>query len=107
MKHHDRDRGRITISVESLGHNFVFTVVDDGPGIPMKFRERVFRMFETLQRRDEVESSGIGLAVVKRLVNSLGGGIGIAETGDERGCTIKFTLPRSLENMKDKNDTDD
>ena len=107
VKHHDRDQGRITIGVESLGHNFVFTVVDDGPGIPMKFRERVFRMFETLQRRDEVESSGIGLAVVKRLVNSLGGGIGIAETGDERGCTIKFTLPRSLENMKDKNDTDD
>ncbi|MEM9404009.1 MAG: PAS domain-containing protein [Pseudomonadota bacterium] len=106
VKHHDGEVGKVSISVEAGSAEFLFTISDDGPGIPAKFRERVFRMFETLNRRDEVESSGIGLAVVKRLVNSLGGSIRIADTRTVRGCTIEFTLPRSLEEELQREDAD-
>ncbi|MBK8697983.1 MAG: hypothetical protein IPN17_38495 [Deltaproteobacteria bacterium] len=47
-------------------------VADDGPGIRQEFHERVFRMFQTLRPRDEVEGSGVGLAIVKKSVEVFG-----------------------------------
>ena len=46
---------------------------DDGPGVPERDSERVFQMFQTLKPRDEVEGTGIGLALVKKLVERAGG----------------------------------
>ncbi|MBC7541581.1 MAG: ATP-binding protein [Candidatus Sericytochromatia bacterium] len=93
IKHHGGPEGRITISVEGAGNWLYFTVSDDGPGIPPEFHERVFRMFQTLRPRDEGSGSGIGLAIVKKLVESYGGTIHIQLTVGS-GTTFRFSWPQ-------------
>lgn len=90
VKHHDGECGRIEISFEKTFNELAFTVCDDGPGIPLKYRERVFEMLQTLKPRDVTEGSGMGLAITKRLVQRNNGTISI--TGAEgRGTCIRFT----------------
>ena len=72
-----------------------FAVADDGPGIPAEYHDRIFGLFQTLRPRDEVEGSGMGLAVVKKTVESLGGAIRV-ESAPGRGSTFYFTWPRSV-----------
>lgn len=94
IKHHDNDDGRIEIRGRDLGEFIEFIVEDDGPGISQEYHEKVFQMFQTLKRRDEVDSSGLGLAVVKKLVDAYGGDIHIDSTADKRGATFRFTWPK-------------
>ena len=92
VKHHDRPSGRVivTSSPDDVGRITV-RVSDDGPGIPAEFQERVFRMFQTLRPRDQIEGSGMGLAFVKKTVEWFGGSVGIESAG--RGATVRFTWP--------------
>ncbi|MDO6584041.1 ATP-binding protein [Salipiger sp. 1_MG-2023] len=94
VKHHDRAQGKIRISAEELGDLLLFEVADDGPGIPAEFHERVLRMFETLKPRDQVEGSGMGLAMVKRHVELRGGHLEI-RSGAGRGTAFRFIWPRA------------
>jgi signal transduction histidine kinase len=96
-KHHDKAEGRIEVRCESDGAEHCFFVIDDGPGIPERYRDRIFRMFETLKRRDDVEGSGVGLAIVERLVSSLGGRIELHDGPDGIGCEFRVYLPVSVE----------
>ncbi len=91
IKHHDREAGRITVKVERLGSRAEICVADDGPGIAPQFHGRVFRMFQTLRPRDEVEGSGVGLAIVKKSVEMHGGAVAIESEG--RGTTVRFDWP--------------
>ncbi len=69
-----------------------FTVDDNGPGIEPEFRDRVFDMFCTLRPRDEVEGSGMGLAIVKKLIETRGGTIRVDES-PLGGARFVFTWP--------------
>jgi len=91
LKHHDRASGRITVSMQRTSDMVEFRVTDDGPGIPKHFQERVFLIFQTLASRDVVESSGIGLAIVKRKVQIHGGRIWIESEPPARGTSFVFT----------------
>lgn len=93
VKHHDRDEGTITVTSEDAGEHWRFRITDDGPGIPPRYRERVFHLFATLRRRDEVEGSGMGLAIVQKIVVSQGGTIAV-EQARPRGSTFVFTWPK-------------
>jgi len=93
IKHHDRSSGEIRIEVVDAGKCHRFFVEDDGPGIPDAYRETVFEMFSTLKPRDEVEGSGMGLALVRKIVMGLGGSCGI-ETGRARGTRLWFDWPK-------------
>ena len=95
IKHHDRAEGRIEVSAAALGRLVEFTIGDDGPGIPPEYHERIFRMFQTLKPRDEVEGSGIGLAVVKKVVERQGGQVTLESRGG-RGAVFRFTWPNSM-----------
>jgi signal transduction histidine kinase len=66
-------------------------VEDDGPGIPAAFHARIFQMFQTLKSRDEVEGSGMGLAIVKKSVEGQGGTITVESTPPLRGTAFIFT----------------
>ena len=92
IKHHDRDTGSIVVACELHEGRLEFTVCDDGPGIAPEFRERVFDMFETLRSRDELEGSGMGLSIVKKIVESQGGTVHI-EAAEERGTRVRFWWP--------------
>lgn len=72
IKHHDKSNGKITISVTQEEQTYVFVVEDDGPGIAPEYHEKIFALFQTLKPRDEVEGSGMGLAIIKRMVDYLG-----------------------------------
>jgi PAS domain S-box-containing protein len=95
IKHHDRPKGRIVVSAERRRDEFVFAVADDGPGIPERHHARVFEAFEKLESRNQVEGTGLGLALVKRLVDSHGGRVWL-ESGSERGLTVRFTWPKRI-----------
>jgi signal transduction histidine kinase len=95
VKHHDRKAGNIEISVHERGNFYEFRVDDDGPGIPPEHHERIWGMFQTLQPRDKVEGSGIGLALIRRLVQYYGGIVGI-ENRLPRGARFFFTWPKSI-----------
>jgi len=76
------------------GHGpiFEFAVADNGPGIAPEFHERAFKLFQTLQPRDQVEGSGMGLSVVKKTVESRGGTVRLVSQPGA-GATFYFTWP--------------
>jgi len=90
ISHHDRKRGTIKVSGENVGDRCEFVVEDDGPGIPAKYRDKVFMMFQTLKVTDYGRDTGIGLALVKKLVEEHGGTIKL-ESGPKRGCRFRFS----------------
>jgi len=92
IKHHDRATGTITVTAEPRGQWIRFWVSDDGPGIPGEYHEVVFEMFRTLKPRDAVEGSGMGLALVRKLVGRMGGNCGI-ERSPGRGTRFWFDWP--------------
>jgi PAS domain S-box-containing protein len=91
IKHHDRNEGRITIAMKLENGVAEFRVSDDGTGIEPRFHERIFVIFQTLSSRDELETSGIGLAIVKKRVETHGGRIWVESAPPARGTTIVFT----------------
>ena len=94
MKHHDRDRGRVSVTAHRDKGRIVLSVKDDGPGIPPRYHERVFGLFQTLRPRDEVEGSGLGLAIISKLLEHYEGSISLKSDPDAgRGTTFTFDMP--------------
>jgi PAS domain S-box-containing protein len=92
-KHHDKTSGTISITLDEEFEHFIFSVCDDGPGIAQEYHQKIFGMFQTLQSRDRVEGSGMGLALVKKHIDLQGGHINIESTLG-KGCTFKITWPK-------------
>ena len=90
IKHSDRDRGRITISVVEQDDYYEFAVADNGQGIDPKYHERIFTIFQTLKARDDLESTGIGLSIVKKAVENQGGEVKV-ESQLDAGTIFRFT----------------
>jgi signal transduction histidine kinase/HAMP domain-containing protein len=99
VKYIDKPQGRIDIGVYQEDAYWRFTVSDNGPGIEQKYFEKIFQMFQTLAPRDECESTGIGLAIVKKIVELASGTIAVDSTLGE-GTTFTFTLPRRERSAK-------
>jgi len=93
IKHHDTRQGCIVVQAIPNDQWLEFAVCDDGPGIAPEHRERVFAMFQTLRPRDEVEGSGMGLAIIKKTIESLGGSIALSDN-QPHGAIFRFTWPR-------------
>jgi light-regulated signal transduction histidine kinase (bacteriophytochrome) len=93
VKYMDKPQGRITIGCVQENGFWKFSVGDNGPGIEEQYFEKIFQIFQTLSPRDEVESTGVGLSVVKKIVEMYGGKIWVESKVGE-GTTFFFTLPR-------------
>ncbi len=92
VKHNDKKNGHITISGETSGPYVEFRVSDNGPGIEEKFHEKIFEMFQTLRSRDDVEGSGMGLALVKKILYRFGGKVRV-ESEPGKGATFFVYWP--------------
>jgi signal transduction histidine kinase/CheY-like chemotaxis protein len=90
IKYHPQQQGKITILVEEQEQFYQFGVQDDGLGIDPQYHDRIFTIFQTLQARDSIESTGIGLSIVKKIVESQGGKIWVESQLGE-GATFYFT----------------
>jgi signal transduction histidine kinase len=88
-KHHDRPVGFITVQAAVADGYLQLSVTDDGPGIPPQYRSQVFEPFRALKSSDEVEGSGIGLAVVRKIVKVHGGSIRLES---EVGVGTRFQI---------------
>ncbi|MFH1428187.1 MAG: PAS domain S-box protein [Candidatus Margulisiibacteriota bacterium] len=104
VKHHDRKEGHIKISIKDIDCCYEFTVADDGPGIDKKCHGKVFQLFQTLKPRDEVEGSGMGLALVKKIIEAYGGYL-ILDSEPGRGTSVQFTWPKRKEMKYGNSDT--
>ena len=93
IKHHDKTMGIITITAVECDSYYEFSVENDGPAIDPKHHEKIFEMFKTLRPRDEVEGSGMGLSIIKRILDYHGQKITIG-SGEERGVMFSFTWPK-------------
>jgi signal transduction histidine kinase len=96
IKHHPGPTGRVIVSCKENADFYVFSVADDGVGIAQEYAERVFQMFQTLKPRDEVEGSGMGLAIVSRIVEWQGGRVWFEPGPGGRGTDFKFQWKRKL-----------
>ena len=90
IKHHDRLDGKVKITVQDYQDFYEFSIVDDGRGIDAKEQTRVFDIFQTVESQSTNQSTGIGLAIVKKIVETEGGKIQLkSEIG--QGSTFSFT----------------
>ncbi len=93
VKYMDKPRGQIKIGCVERDGFWEFSVTDNGPGIEKRHFERIFKLFQTLSPSDGVENTGIGLSIVKKIVELNGGSVRVkSEVGE--GSTFIFTLQR-------------
>jgi PAS domain S-box-containing protein len=94
IKYNDNPNPFIQIGYIDQGSVHCFFVQDNGPGIEEQFHEKIFAIFQTLQARDAMESTGVGLSIVKKIVEEKGGNVWIeSELG--KGSKFIFTLPKT------------
>jgi PAS domain S-box-containing protein len=96
IKYNQRPGATVHVSVADAGRYYAFSVTDNGPGIAPEYHERIFGIFQTLESRDKVEGTGIGLSVVKKTVELRGGRVTVRSAPGE-GATFTFEWPKTAE----------
>jgi PAS domain S-box-containing protein len=93
IKHCDRPDCSLNISVQVKAEEYEFALKDDGPGIAPEHHDKVFTIFQTLNARHDTDSTGIGLSIVRKIVEAEGGTIRLASQVGV-GTTFYFTWPK-------------
>ncbi len=92
IKFRGKESPRIRITATAGSGEWIFSVSDNGIGLSMEYADRIFQMFQRLHTRDEYPGTGVGLAIVKKIVERHGGRICVeSEVG--KGATFIFTIP--------------
>jgi signal transduction histidine kinase len=87
--------GRIRVSAQDEGRHYAFRVQDNGPGIAPEHHQKIFLLFQTLRDRHTAESTGIGLSIVKKLIDDQQGSIRV-ESALGQGAAFIFTWPKAV-----------
>jgi signal transduction histidine kinase len=93
LKHARRDDPRVRLTARDAGDRWELAVDDNGPGIAPRYHERIWGLFQTLEARDKVEGTGIGLSVVRKIVERKGGRAWV-ESAEGSGASFRFTWPK-------------
>lgn len=94
IKFHGNDRPEVHISVTARYQDWTFAVKDNGIGLNMEYGERIFQMFQRLNRGEKFPGTGIGLAIAKKIVERHDGKIWV-ESEEGKGATFFFTVPKA------------
>lgn len=94
IKYMDKHDGKIRIGCVEEDGFWKFSVADNGPGIDPKYAERIFKMFQTLAPKDKSSSTGLGLSIVRKIVELYGGRVWV-ESAPGKASTFFFTLPKN------------
>mgnify|MGYP000438889202 CR=1 FL=1 len=94
VKYHDRLDGEVQVLLEAQGDLLQFTVRDDGPGIAPEHHQRIFGIFQTLSTAEQSKGTGLGLTIIKKIVEQQGGTIWV-ESVPGQGSAFSFTWPRT------------
>jgi signal transduction histidine kinase len=95
VKYMDKPKGQIKVGCIEQDSFWKFSVSDNGPGIDEKYHKKIFKIFQTLSPRNRSDSTGIGLSIVKKIVE-LNAGVIWVESEPGKGSTFFFTLPKSV-----------
>jgi signal transduction histidine kinase len=98
LKHHGGSKGKLRIKCEDSGQFYQFSVCDNGQGIAAQYHEKIFLMFQTLESSDFESNTGIGLALVKKIVEEHGGNVKLVSAPGQGACFF-FTWPRTSTTM--------
>lgn len=90
IKYNNTENPEIRIEFKDESDYYLFSVADNGQGIDPKFHDKIFTIFQTLQSRDKFESTGVGLAIVKKIIEDMGGRIWV-ESEKDKGAKFYFT----------------
>ncbi|MFP4135492.1 MAG: ATP-binding protein [Candidatus Acetothermia bacterium] len=101
VKYNDKEEPKVEVGWKSRSNRYLVWVKDNGQGIKERYLEKVFKVFEKLNPRDNPEGTGIGLAVCKRIVEEHRGEIW-AESEPGEGTTFYFTLPGQENHVREK-----
>ncbi len=96
VKYMDKPLGIVSIRCVDEQGCWIFSVSDNGPGINEKYHDKIFEVFQTLSPKDETEDVGIGLSIVKKIVELYNGNIWVESKVGE-GTTFLFTMPKTAE----------
>jgi PAS domain S-box-containing protein len=94
VRYMDKPEGLVAVSCSDEDDCWRFSVADNGPGIERRHFERIFQLFQTLAPRDRVESTGVGLALVRKIADMLGGKVWLDSVPGE-GSTFYFSIPKA------------
>src|SRR5690606_20447147 len=86
LKYNPKPDAEIRITSEDKGNHYQFAVADKGPGIPKKFHEKIFGVFQTILSRDTLESTGVGLSIVQKIIHEKNGTVWV-ESDTGQGAT--------------------
>ncbi len=92
INHNNSKQPVVNITYKELGNMIEFCVADNGQGIAEEFHEKIFTIFQTLERRDEIENIGAGLAIGKKIIEDYGGKTWVQSELD-KGAKFFFTWP--------------
>lgn len=94
FKHNKSEKPVVHIHYKDNGDFYEFTVSDNGPGIEKEYHEKIFVIFQTLQERDAFESTGVGLAIVKKIIEENKGSITVSSVLG-KGTSFRFLWPKT------------
>lgn len=93
IKYHDKRDGYVKVYVKNFNDHYNFFVEDNGPGISKTYHDKIFAIFQTLQERDSFESTGVGLAIVKKILDDRRQTIEV-RSDPGKGTIFAFTWPK-------------
>jgi signal transduction histidine kinase len=93
IKHSNKPEIEIKVMCFEMDKFWKFSISDNGPGIDPQFHDKIFVIFQTLKARDDFEATGVGLAIVKKLIDETGGKIWL-DSQPNSGPTFNFTIPK-------------
>lgn len=100
IKFNDKPRPVVEIACHDDNGVYTFSVRDNGMGIDQQYHEKIFRIFQRLNHREDYKDTGVGLAICKKVIEAHEGTIWVEESRPGAGTTFSFTIPKAVQHKQ-------